>query len=124
MEVFEINPHIRYAAKKLGGVKVRRNVSICYDARVFYFKNVNGSITVNGEKYNVSNKTGIYLPPLCRYVFNLKYSEDSIAYVINFDLGTEYSRFEESFGTATVSDFEPERTPRYELPADFSLSIQ
>ena len=123
MEVFEINPHIRYAKRKKGDFDVRRNISVCYDSRLFYFENVTGSITVNGEKYNVSNKTAIFLPPSSRYIFNLSFSDDPWVYVINFDLVTTYSYIKDSLGTAYVNTFDPEKVTRYDLPLEFSEPV-
>ncbi len=123
MDFYEINPHVRYAVKHVSNFKARRELSICYDARVFYFENINGSVTVNGEKYTITDKTAIYLPPLSKYIFNIKSKEKSVVYVVNFDLTTEYSHLKFSLGTAAVSDFDPEITPRYSLPEEFSLPI-
>ena len=123
MEVFEINPHIRYAQRKKGDFEVRRNISVCYDSRLFYFENVTGSITVNGKKYNVSNKTAIFIPPSSHYIFNLSFFDDPWVYVINFDLVTDYSHIKESLGTAYVNTFEPSKVTKYDLPTDFSQPI-
>ena len=123
MDFYEINPHVRYAVKHVSNFKARRELSICYDARVFYFENINGSVTVNGEKHTITDKTAIYLPPLSRYIFNIKSKEKSVVYVVNFDLTTEYSHLKFSLGTAVVRDFNPEITPKYSLPEEFSLPI-
>ena len=123
MEVFEINPHIRYAKRKRGDFELRRNISVCYDSRIFYFENVSGAITVNGEKYNVSNKTVIFLPPSSHYIFTLDSFEDPCICVINFDLVTSYSYIKESLGTAYVSNFDPSRVTKYDLPVEFSQPI-
>lgn len=123
MDLYEINPHVRYAVKHVSNFKARRELSICYDARVFYFENINGSVTVNGEKYTITDRTAIYLPPLSRYIFNIKSKEKSVVYVVNFDLTTEYSHLKFSLGTAVVSNFDPEISPKYSLPEEFSLPI-
>lgn len=123
MDLYEINPHVRYAVKHVSNFKARRELSICYDARVFYFENINGSVTVNGEKYTITDRTAIYLPPLSRYIFNIKSKEKSVVYVVNFDLTTEYSHLKFSLGTAVVSNFNPEISPKYSLPEEFSLPI-
>lgn len=123
MDLYEINPHVRYAVKHVSNFKARRELSICYDARVFYFENINGSVTVNGEKHTITDKTAIYLPPLSRYIFNIKSKEKSVVYVVNFDLTTEYSHLKFSLGTAVVSNFDPEISPKYSLPEEFSLPI-
>ena len=121
MELFELNPYIRYAVKHNGVFRPRRNISICYDARLFYFENLNGSITVNGQRHEITNKTAIYLPPLSKYIFNLKFSGDLSVYVINFDLVNNYRHLKGSLGTATVSDFNESKSPKYELPPELSL---
>ena len=123
MKLYEINPHVRYAVVHRSTFRARREISICYDARVFYFEDVEGSITVNGEKYRITNKTAIYMPPLSRYIFSIKPSKNSQVYVVNFDLTTEYSYLKFSLGTAVISDFNPKISPRYSLPSEFSEPI-
>jgi len=49
MELYEINPHIRYGRIHKASFKVRTDISICYDARLFFFENTEGTITVNGK---------------------------------------------------------------------------
>ena len=61
-----LNPHVRHARRHMSKFAVRRGVSICYDARLFYFENTEGSLSVGDVKYNISNKTGSVLPALCR----------------------------------------------------------
>ena len=123
MKLCELNPHIRYAVMHKSTFKARRELSICYDARLFYFEDIDGSITVNGEKHWIANKTAIYLPPLSRYIFNVRSAENSAVYVVNFDLTAEYEHLKLSLGTATVSDFDENRSPKYELSEEFSKPL-
>jgi AraC-like DNA-binding protein len=123
MELYEINPHVRYAVVHKSSFRARREISVCYDARVFYFEDVEGSITVNGEKHRITNKTAIYMPPLSRYIFNIKPSANSVVYVVNFDLTAEFSYLKFSLGTAVLSNFNPDIAPRYSLPTEFSAPI-
>ena len=123
MKLCEVNPHIRYAVTHRSTFKARRELSICYDARVFYFEDIEGSITVNGVKYPITNKTAIYLPPLSRYIFNIKCGANSVVYVVNFDLTTEYEHLRSSLGTATVSDFDEALSPKYEPAEEFLQPI-
>ena len=55
MKPTELNPHIRHARRHRAIFTVNREMSICYDARLFYFENAEGTISLNGEKYNISN---------------------------------------------------------------------
>ena len=123
MTLLKINPHIRYARRHNGAFRVRRNISVCYDARFFYFKNAKGSITVNGQKHEIKNKTAIYLPPESRYSFNLKFDENIEVCILDFDLTAEHEHIKKSFGTASVSDFDPTKVPKYEIPTEFSCPI-
>ena len=126
MELYKLTPHIRHARRHIAKIFTRREVTICYDARLFYFEKVEGFITANGAKYNVSNKTALYLPPLTRYTFNLKFSQNSEITVFNFDLTDKYSHIRQSFGTPTVTEFDPSLAPIYPVPSEFSspLSIK
>ena len=123
MDIYKLSPHIRHAKKHIGSFKTKRQVSVCYDARLFYFENVSGYITADTIKYNISNKCAVYLPPLTRYTFKLVRSKDSEISVFDFDLVTDYSNIRSSLGTATVTDFDRSKVNSYELPSGFSSPI-
>ena len=56
IELTELNPHIRYAKIHETSFRMDNNINICYDCRIFYFRNLSGSITANGTKYDINNK--------------------------------------------------------------------
>jgi len=123
MELYEINPHIRYGRIHKASFKVRTDISICYDARLFFFENTEGTITVNGKKYQISNKTAVYLPPLQRYRINVDFKDETRVIIIDFDLITKYSDIKSSLGTANPQNFAPELSPKYELPSELQEPI-
>ena len=118
-----LNPHVRHARRHLSRFTVRRGISKCYDARLFYLENVEGSITVDDVKYNVSNKTAVYLPPLSRYTLRFSFKENSSISVFNFDLTKEHTEIVTSLGTPTVSEFDPSLTPVCENIEGFQMPI-
>lgn len=115
MEVSDLNPHIRYARVHKGNSQSKKDFSKCYDCRIFFFNNVFGSIIINGEKYNILNKTAIYLPPKTEYRLNLKFKENGNIIVLNFDLVNEYKEIKSSLKTATKEDFDESMVPEYEI---------
>ena len=120
MEPYKLTPHIRHARRHISRIATRREITVCYDARLFYFERVEGFITANGAKYNISNKTAVYLPPLTKYTFNLKFSDNSEIVVFNFDLVDKYSHIKHSLGTPTATEFDPALVPEYPIMREFS----
>lgn len=123
MNLYELNPHIRYARVHKTAVSLKHEVRICYDCRMFYFDEVSGTITINGEDHKIANKTAIYLPPETQYIFRVHFNENGKAIVMDFDLTAKHASVTSSFGTATLSSFDPERVPSYELPEKLSAPI-
>jgi AraC-like DNA-binding protein len=64
-------------------------------------------ITEDGERYNITNPTVIFLPPLSRYIFSIKTVEETKVSVFNFDLTQLAPEIKTSLGTPTVTTFDP-----------------
>ncbi len=122
MKISDINPHIRYARVHRLYKNNNKEVRMCYDCRVFYIEDARGSITVNGKKHNITNKTAIYFPPRSKYFFEFDYDDIKIL-VLDFDLINDFSHIEKSLGVADEKSFRPELSPVYELPVEFSEPI-
>ncbi len=120
MELYELNPHIRYARLHKESFRVRRSVSICYDCRLFYFENATGSIAIGGERHSIAHGTAIYLPPATHYHFHINFEKDTRIIILDFDLCCEFQHIKSSLGTANDKNFDPSHMPRYDLP--FALS--
>lgn len=116
----DLNPHIRYAKIHKTAYRMDNNTSICYDCRIFFFRNITGSIIINGTKYDIRDKTAIYLPPQTKYRFNVIFTDRSDVFVFDFDLITQYAYISEAIGTATVDNYDPKKVLAYALPADLS----
>lgn len=123
MELYELNPHIRYARHHKVSFSSRQDVSICYDCRIFYFEQAAGSMVVNGEKHAVSHQTAVYVPPAGRYRFNVKFEKDTRVTVMDFDLCCDYHHVKASLGTATPKSFDPALMPAYEPPEELARPI-
>lgn len=123
MEIFEINPFVRYAnIHKM--LYSREYYSICYDCRIFYFQNGKGVVTINDEIYTIVNDTIIYLPFGTRYKFNMTTEPDDVeVIVIDFDMLNIYSTKSRSIGTATEFNFNEKELAITELPDEFSKII-
>lgn len=122
MNLAEINPHIRYA-RIHEFTHMRTMPSICYDCRLFYIKEGNGNIMIEGNTYPYSPNTAIFLPPQSHYQFFIEYSAPLQIMIFDFDLIHTYAHLKESFGTATEKSFDPARVLRYDLPEEFSKGM-
>lgn len=123
MKLYELNPHIRYAKVHSKVFNSRREISVCYDARLFYFLKGSGKILINGKNYPISNYTAIYLPPLTRYRFFVDRAGETELIILDFDLVSSFAHITSSLGTPSERSFEPSLAPKYELPAELSLPI-
>ncbi len=120
MKLSDINPHIRYATIHYN-LFVKPHDSICYDCRLFYVKNAQGTCIADGIKYHFSNNTVIFLPPGTRYHLYIdKDCDNPIFVVMDFDLINDYCHISKSLGTASVQNFNPELVITYNLPQEFS----
>lgn len=120
MKLSDINPHIRYATIHYNLFEKPYD-SICYDCRLFYAKNAQGTCVADGIKYQFSNNTVIFLPPGTRYhLYISKDCDDSIFVVIDFDLINDFCHISKSLGTANTQNFIPEQVITYPLPQEFS----
>ena len=115
MNLSELNPHIRYARLHYTHLDNRREFSVCYDCRMFFVENGEGYILANGNKYNISNGTAIYLPPHTKYRFSFLKDENFKIIIMDFDLIDDYSHMKESLGTATEDSFTEEKVIKYPL---------
>ena len=119
MELSDINPHIRYAKDHhvdLGG----RDLTICYDCRLFFVRTGHGTLTADGVPYAFSHNTAVFLPPKTRYRFRFDGGEEITLLTFNFDLINEYAYLQDSLGTASEQSYSEARSPRYELPPEFA----
>lgn len=123
MQLSDLNPHIRYARIHKGIFTLRKDRSVCYDCRVFYFDNTCGTITIGNEKYDISNKTLIYLPPETHYWFHIQFQSSTTCTVLNFDLTNEHCALQESLGTVSERAFDPALVPSYTLPDELRQPI-
>ena len=118
MKLSDVNPHIRYAATHHYFLNKAFD-SICYDCRLFFIKNGNGTFTANGRKYTFSNHTTIFLPPGTKYRF---YPENGghgfVLVVINFDLINSFCQLSKSLGTASEKNYDPAKVIAYEMPEE------
>lgn len=119
----DINPHIRHARLHREAFNISQKTSKCYDCRLFYFDNISGHITANGEKYNIINKTFIFLPPETEYLISINFSENSVFAVLNFDLTNKHCRIKNSLGTPDISTFDHTLIPEYTLPKNLSAPV-
>lgn len=119
----DVNPHIRHARLHRKAFNIPQELSKCYDCRLFFFDNTPGHITANGIKYNIINKTFVFLPPETEYLISVNFENDSVFATLNFDLTNKHHHLKNSFGTPTVNTFDPSLTPDYSLPEQLSAPV-
>ena len=123
MKLYEVNPHIRYAMIHSSVFNNRREMSVCYDARLFFFLNGSGAMIINGKRVDISINTAVYLPPLTHYKFFIDRSDKTSVITFNFDLISDYHHIASSLGTASERNFDGSIAPKYELPEELSAPI-
>ena len=123
MDLSKLNPHIRYARLHHTHLENRRELSVCYDCRLFFVENADGYVIANEVEYKISNGTAIYFPPRTRYRFRFSNSENFKIVIMDFDLVSDYSHLKSSLGTATEKSFLEEKVLRYSMPALLSEPI-
>ena len=120
MELYNINPHIRFA-KHFESTTFNNILRCCYDCRLFYIKEGNGSLKVNNQIYKFSNDTVFYFPPGTAYrLFFEKKDSVPVIIIFNFDLIDNFAHLKDSLGTADESNFNPQKIITYDLPKEFS----
>ena len=123
MALYQLNPFIRYAKKHVF-YKHHKEYSLCYDCRIFFIAQGEGSLTIQNTSFPLSKGAIVYLPPKTKYkfLFNLKTSLS--IYVVNFDLTDQLSAtYSAPLGTALESTFNHDLIPDYVLPAEFQQAI-
>ena len=86
MSLTKLNPHIRYARAHTN-LQIRKELSVCYDCRLFYVHRGNGTLIADGVSYPFCDNTALYLPPRTKYRFLSKENQEGISMLIfNFDL--------------------------------------
>ena len=73
MNFDNLNPFIRYASLHNFYNHFKKD-RVCYDCRLFLVTQGDGTLTANGENFNLSDNTLIYFPPNTHYSFNFKNS--------------------------------------------------
>ena len=122
MKIEELNPFIRYADMHETYYPQKEN-SVCYDCRLFYVLQGEGVFFANGQNYTVSPGVCIFLPPKTQYRFLFSAYNGVKIYVLNFDLIDEYHTITKSLGTATESNYQPQKVLFYEIPQEFAIPI-
>ena len=121
MDFIKLNPFIRYANMHTS-IKPNKELSVCYDCRLFYIAHGKGNVTVNNKTYLISGNEAIFLPPQTKYRFNLSSNEVSV-FVLNLDLVDDFSNYKKSLTTPSESEFDKSLVLRYELPKKLNQPI-
>ena len=123
MQISDLNPHIRYARSHKAIFSTGNKTSKCYDCRVFFFYNTEGSAVINDTEYNICHNTAIYLPPESEYRFSINFTDIGKIIVLNFDLINDFCHIKTSLHTDTKDNFDKSRVPKYPLPKELSAPI-
>ncbi|MBQ3597272.1 MAG: helix-turn-helix transcriptional regulator [Clostridia bacterium] len=117
MKLEELNPFIRYA-KLHKFYNEQKALSVCYDCRLFFVDQGDGTVFANGQNYTVNNNTLLFFPPKTHYSFSFKNNNAVKIYVINFDLTAQFSNFSHSIGTANEFNFDKNKFVDVCLPSE------
>ena len=119
----DLNPYVRYAGIHRAIFNLRNRISICYDCRLFFFDHTPGSITIFDQRFEICNKTVVYLPPETEYKIDISFQKGSKVIVLDFDLTNSNCHISNSLGTADVQTFDEKLVPRYSLPQELEKPI-
>ncbi|MBO4897602.1 MAG: helix-turn-helix transcriptional regulator [Clostridia bacterium] len=122
MEIYNINPNIRYA-REHNNFKGVPYISKCYDCRLFYICSGRGYVVANGKKYNFADNHVLFFPPQTEYRFTVEYDDTTSVQVFNFDLTDKYFGDTKHLGTPPKEKFDKALAPLYELPREFNQII-
>lgn len=122
MEIYNINPNIRYA-REHNNFKGASGFSKCYDCRIFYILRGRGQVTANGKRYPFADHYVLFFPPRTEYRFVMEDDNSACVQVLNFDLSDRYVTSTEHLGTPTKDEFDPSKVLEYDLPAEFRSVI-
>lgn len=123
LDIADLNPHIRYCRRHRSAFPPNIEPSKCYDCRLFFFHDASGTLFIGNDKYKITNKTVVYLPPETEYKFSLNFEKNPSTVVINFDLTSLNKHLSSPLGTALISDFEKSNVPPYTLCKELSEPI-
>ena len=119
MQLNSLNPFVRYARTHTYYAPTKKD-NVCYDCRLFYVSHGEGTLIANQTAHPVNSNTVIFLPPKTRYHFNFQSPDTVSIFVLNFDLTDAFCQYDKSLGTATESNFQPNKVLTYPLPNEFS----
>lgn len=123
MELHFINPHIRFATNSENAV-LNDELHYCYDCRLFYIKEGEGTLKSNGRIYNFSKDTVIYVPPGTGYnILHEKQKSPLNILIFNFDLVDDFAHIKKTLGTANENNFNPQKVVVYDMPSEFEEII-
>ena len=107
MELYEINPNIRYCEKITKPHGARPVVA--YDSRIFYLLSGTCTFTIAGEAMLLSESDLLYIPSGCPY--RLEYDVDAPIelIIINFDFDQSHRDIRKPLATHSEDDFSIEK---------------
>ncbi|MBE7019932.1 MAG: helix-turn-helix transcriptional regulator [Ruminococcaceae bacterium] len=123
MDISYLNPYIRYSKLHRVPFFLRTEPSVCYDCRLFYFTNTDGTLFTGNEKYKITNNTAVFLPPETVYKITIDFQPGYSMAVFNFDLTQSNNHLKTSLGTVSLSQFNKKDVPPYALCSELSSVI-
>lgn len=103
MEMFEINPHIRYCKKipKPNGSSLVRT----YDCRIFFLLSGACTFTVEDRIYPLKESALLYIPSGVPYRLNYETTDPIELLIINFDFDQSYRHIQKPLQTQASEKF-------------------
>ena len=102
MELYEINPYVRYAnvlPSLLNGDSYRK----AYDYRLFYVLKGNGTLILEDQEIALNRSCLVFMPPETPY-----YTRDFMRVIsLNFDLDYSQSQRPEALDPSPEAEFDP-----------------
>ncbi|MBQ9759824.1 MAG: helix-turn-helix transcriptional regulator [Clostridia bacterium] len=118
MEIFEINPHIRYC-RKLPKPNSSRLVRT-YDCRIFFLLSGTCTFKIEERAYPLRENTLLYIPSGVPYRFDYKSTAPIELLIMNFDFDREHQHLQSPLQTQTPKSFDESNWIR--VPSGLSFS--
>ena len=122
MQITDLNPFVRYA-RIHSSYRNRTACSVCYDCRFFFLENGSGTLTLGGERHELTEGTAIFLPPATKYHFRFQNSDAFRLIVLDFDLTQQNRHLEDSLFTASEDNFDAEKVPPHDAPSELAAPL-
>lgn len=123
MEIYEINPFVRYCKRiprPRTSPKSNAEFVRTYDSRLFFILSGEGDFTVADKRYHVTENSMLYIPSGMRYQLSYDIEAPIISIIVNFDFDQSRRDLAKDMKPEFPENFDEEKWVR--VPQNFAFS--